>query len=379
VAAAFLLAGCIAPATPAPVTTATVPAVGPTAGPTAPTPSSAASPTTALRDVAPKGLLIGSSVVGGGHLSATDHPQPFETDQAYRQLLATQFSTLTPENALKWAEVEPARDQYDFAAADAVVAFAEQHGQQVRGHNLLWYQDNPAWLTGGSFSKAELTQILHDHISTVVGHYKGKIAAWDVANEIFDESGNVRAGNPFIDALGIDIVGDAFRWAHEADPAAVLYLNDYNVETSTAKRLAYVNLVQQLQGQGVPIGGMGVQSHLALKYPPFPPDFQNTLEAFAGLGLDVAITELDVRVQLGADGTAPEALLETQADWYAKVVAACLAVPKCVSITMWGAPDTYSWVPTYFPDEGAATPFADAATPKPAFAAMVAALRKGRL
>ena len=321
--------------------------------------------------------LVGSSVVGGGHLAGTDHPQPFETDQAYRQLLATQFSTLTPENALKWAEVEPARDQYDFASADAVVAFAEQHGQQVRGHNLLWYQDNPAWLMGGTFTKDELRQILKDHISTVVGRYKGKIGAWDVANEIFDESGSVRPGNPFIDALGIDIVADAFRWAHEADPAAVLYLNDYNVESNPAKQRAYVGLVTQLQAESVPIGGMGIQGHLDLQYPPFP-DFQGAIKAFADLGVDVAITELDVRMPLAADGKATQAQLTTQADWYAKVAAACLAVPRCVSITMWGLPDTYSWVPTFFPDEGAATVFADASTPKPAFAAFAAALNAGR-
>ncbi|OJV81351.1 MAG: 1,4-beta-xylanase [Cellulomonas sp. 73-92] len=369
VVALLALGACTGPAEPPPTSTSTEPVAS--------EPRPSASPTVSLRTVAPKDLLIGSSVVGGGHLSGTDHPQPLESDAAYRQLLATQFATLTPENALKWASVEPARDTYDFAAGDAAVAFAEQHGEQVRGHNLMWHQSNPAWLTEGGFTPDQLRQILHDHISTVVGHYRGRIAAWDVANEIFDDYGRLQAGDPFTDALGVGIVADAFRWAHEADPAAVLYLNDYNVESSAAKRQAYLDLARQLLAQGVPLGGMGIQGHLSLQYPPFPPDFRSTLQAFADLGLDVAITELDVRMALtGGEATGDQ--LATQADWYRQAVAGCLAVARCVSVTMWGLPDTYSWVPATFTGQGAATPFIDDSTAKPAFDALVAALQAGR-
>ena len=387
VAALVTLAGCTGSTDPS-RPTATVPS------PVAPDTASA-SPTITLRSVAPKGLLVGSSVAGGG--KSTDGAEPLDVDPAYRQLLRTQFSTLTPENALKWINVEPARDQYDFAVGDAIVAFAEQHGEQVRGHNLMWYRSNPTWLTKGNFTADELRQILHDHISTVVGHYKGKMAAWDVANEIFDQSGKLTPGNPFTDKLGIGIVADAFRWAHEADPAAVLYLNDFNVETSTTKRQAYLDFIQQLQAQGVPIGGMGIQSHLSLQTRTFPKDYGKTLKAFADLGIDVAVTELDVTIPAQGDqpSTAPTstaapgsakgstvqptaAQLATQASWYTKVVQACLAVPRCVSITMWGVPDDYSWVPGTGPDHGAGTPFADDVTPKPAFAALVAALQQGR-
>jgi endo-1,4-beta-xylanase len=366
-AALLALGACTGPAKPGP-TGGTFP--GPDGAPSTPS-------VVTLRGVAPKGLLVGSSVVGGGHLAGTVDTQPLQTDAAYRELLGTQFSSLTPENALKWDNVEPVRDQYDFAAGDAIVAFAQQHGEQVRGHNLMWYRSNPAWLTKGSFSADELRQILHDHISAVVGRYKGKIAAWDVVNELFDQNGRLQPGNPFTDQLGVGIVADAFRWAHEADPAAVLYINDFNVETSATKRAAYLDLVRQLKGQGVPIGGMGIQSHLSLQTTTFPKDYGKTLKAFGELGVDVAVTELDVRMPLhGGQATADQ--LATQATWYKQAVQACLAVPRCVSITMWGVPDTYSWVPKTYPDQGAATVFADDVTPKPAFAAMVTALQAGR-
>ena len=347
----------------------------PATSPPAPV-TTAGADTRALRDVAPDGVLVGSSVVGGGHLADTGTSDPFGTDDAYRTLLATQFSSLTPENALKWASVHPERDRYDFAAADAVVDFAEQHGQAVRGHNLLWYQSNPAWLLGGTFTDDELRAILHDHVTTVVGHFKGRISAWDVANEIFDEDGTLRPEIPFVDRLGIEAVADAFRWAHDADPAAVLYLNDFDVESSAPKRQAYLDLVGQLQAQGVPVDGFGVQGHLSLDSP-FPTDLEATLEGFANLGLDVAITELDVRIPL--HGSPPsDAQLALQADYYRQAVTACLAVDRCRSVTVWGAPDTYSWVPSFFPNDGAATPFADDTTLKPAFAAMAEALAAGR-
>lgn len=342
--------------------------------PAAPAPGPAPSDTDggpALRDLAPDGVLVGSSVVGGGHVS----DDPFTTDDAYRALLAGQFSSLTPENALKWESVHPGRDRYDFAAADAVVDFAEQHHQQVRGHNLLWSQQNPGWLTGGHFSDDELRGILRDHITTVVGHFKGRIAAWDVANEVYDDQGDVVPGNPFLEQLGTGILADAFRWAHQADPDAVLYLNDYGVESSKDKRDAYRDLVKKLQDEDVPVGGMGLQGHLSLD-DPFPSDLADTLDEFAGLGLDVAVTELDVRIRLHGDEPDDDQLAD-QADYFRKAVTACLDVDRCRSVTLWGSPDTYSWVPSTFPDEGAATPWADDATPKPAYAALAQALAAG--
>ena len=338
-------------------------------------PAASPSPTTSpvaleptLRDSAPDGFFVGVSVGGGGHLGAHSP----EDDPAIAQLVTTQFSSVTPENAAKWEVVQPAQGTYDFTALDAIVDAAQAAGQRVRGHNLLWHQQNPAWLTSGTFTPDELRTILHDHITTVVGRYAGRIAEWDVANEIFDDSGVLRSENPWIAALGPGIVADAFRWAHEADPAAKLFLNDYNLEQSGAKVDAYVKLAQQLLAEGVPVGGIGIQGHLATQYGG-PSGLQSVIQKFADLGLDVEITELDVRLT----NTANVDLLE-QGQYYAQVVKACLAVARCTGITVWGVSDKDSWVPTTFPQEGSALLFDEALHPKPSFEAFRDALSAGR-
>ena len=340
--------------------------------PSSPAPS-AVSLEPALRDAAPDGFFVGAAVGGGGHLGGNDTLKLPDV----AGLVGKQFSSVTPENAAKWEVIEPSQGTFDFGPMDEVVAFAQAHGQRVRGHNLLWHSQNPAWLTSGSLTPDQLRQILHDHISAVVGRYAGKVAQWDVANEIFDDSGQPRQENPFIKALGIGIVADAFRWAHEADPHAVLFLNDFGVETPGPKVDAYVALVKQLQADGVPVGGFGIQGHLASQYG-FPGGLQGVMQQLADLGLDVEVTELDVRVPVSAAGEAQRVDVLEQARWYGKVATACLAVARCTGITVWGVSDRYSWVPTTFPGEGAALLFDDALAPKPAFAAFREALAAGR-
>ncbi|MBX3031070.1 MAG: endo-1,4-beta-xylanase [Chloroflexi bacterium] len=316
-------------------------------------------------------VTLGSSVVGFGHLLGSGRAQPFVTDPAYRQLLLDHFDGLTPENQLKWEVVHPVQDRYDFGPADAIVAFAEEHGMPVRGHALLWHNQNPAWLVADRYTDDELRDILRDHVTTVVGRYAGRIGQWDVANEILDDAGNARSENPFIARLGMGIVADAFRWAHAADPDATLFLNDYNVEAIGPKSDAYLALARDLLAEGVPVGGFGVQGHLALQYP-FPSTLEANLQRFADLGLELAITELDVRMRLAGDPT--DTQLTAQADIYRRVAEACLAVDACTSITLWGSPDAYSWVPGFFAGEGAATPFDADGTPKPAWDALQEAL-----
>src|SRR5690606_25216993 len=144
-----------------------------------------------LRWAAPEGFFIGTAVAGGGHHLEQDYPDPFTSDHKYRKVLAQQFSSVSPENQMKWEYIHPEPDRYDFEMADAIVDFAEHNGQVVRGHTLLWHSQNPAWLEEGDYSPEELRESLHDHITTVVGRYAGRIQQWDVANEIFDEQGNL--------------------------------------------------------------------------------------------------------------------------------------------------------------------------------------------
>ena len=335
----------------------------------------------ALRNQAPRDLAIGSAVWGQKQLMGYDPAAPTE----YQQVLGAQFSSLTPENDMKWDAVHPAPDVYDFASADALVAYAKANHQQVRGHTLLWHSQNPAWVTEASktWTCDQARDVLEDHIRTVVGHFKGEIYEWDVANEIFQDTwdnGGVKLrteANPFFKACSDDPVAlleDAFRWAHDADPDAVLFLNDYNAEGINEKTDAYYALAQRMLADGTPLGGFGAQAHLSLQYG-FDTTLQANFERFAALGLQVAVTEADVRIPLleGETGPTPEQVA-TQAERYDGLLQACLNVKACSSFTVWGFPDANSWVPDVFPGEGWATIFEDDYSPKPAFDAMLESL-----
>jgi endo-1,4-beta-xylanase len=331
-----------------------------------------------LRWAAPEGFYVGTAVAGGGHHLEQDYPDPFTSDRKYRKILGQQFNSVSPENQMKWEFIHPERDRYDFGAADAIVEFAERHGQVVRGHTLLWHSQNPEWLEQGDFSEEELREILREHITTVVGRYAGRIQQWDVANEIFDEQGSLRTqDNIWIRELGPDIVADAFRWAHEADPKAKLFFNDYGVESDNAKSDAYYALAQDLLEQGVPVHGFSVQAHLSMRYG-FPGDLRQNLERFDALGLETAVTELDVRMDLPESGVPTDAQQKQQADWYQRVLEACLAVEECNSFTIWGFTDKYSWVPVFFQGEGSATVMTEDFARKPAFHALRATLQKAQ-
>ena len=319
-----------------------------------------------LRQAAPRDLRIGTAVAGGGHHVDQPYPDPFPNDRTYRRVLAREFSSVSPENQMKWEFIHPERNRYNFGPADAIVKFARQNGQAVRGHTLLWHSQNPAWLEEGTFTKAELRSILKSHIFTVVGHYRGKIHQWDVANEIFNENGEYRQENIFIRELGPGIVADAFRWAHQADPRAQLFLNDYGVDWPGVKVDAYEALARQLLADRVPLHGFASQAHLSMRYGA-PDQLRAVLQRFDDLGLKTAITELDVRMDLPEGGVPTAEQLQTQAQYYKTALDACLAVDDCNSFTIWGFTDKYSWVPVFFPAEGAATVMGDDFEKKPAY------------
>ncbi|MFG1825270.1 endo-1,4-beta-xylanase [Microbispora bryophytorum] len=299
--------------------------------------------------------------------SATDNPE--FSDAAYLKILGSEFNSTTAGNALKWYATEPQQGVFDFTQGDQVLDFARKHHMSFRAHTLVWHNQLPDWLNNGTFTADQLRAILKNHILTEARHYRGKVYSWDVVNEAFNEDGTYR-DTIFYRTLGPGYIADALRWAREADPHAKLYLNDYNLEAIGPKSDAYYTLVKQLKAQGVPIDGVGFQGHLALQYG-YPDTLQQNLQRFADLGLDVAITELDIRMYVPAD----EAKLATQADWYARVTKACLAVRRCVGITIWDYTDKYSWIPAVFQGEGAALPYDENLQPKPAYDAIRDALR----
>jgi endo-1,4-beta-xylanase len=325
-----------------------------------------------LRSLAAEtGLRIGTAVT------------PFELNTpAYTKITGDQFSVVTPGNEMKWQVVEPTQGTYDWSAADRLVTFAQQHGQLVRGHVLLWHNQLPDWLTSGvangTIDDVQLRNLLHKHITDEVTHFKGKIWQWDVANEFFTDS-NPSTINPndfWISHLGTGIIADAFRWAHAADPHALLFYNDYNIageDGSNAKSDAAFAFVQQLRAQDVPIDGVGDQGHLDTQYG-FPTLMTQDLQRFGTAGFKVAITEADVRTFVettDANQTPTDNLaLFAQPYEYDQMLKACLAVRQCISFTVWGFGDADSWIPGFFTGEGYADIYDVNLNPKPAYTAL---------
>jgi endo-1,4-beta-xylanase len=299
--------------------------------------------------------------------SATDNPEL--TDAPYVATLGSEFGQITPGNSMKWDTIEPAQGTFNYTKGDAVVALAQSHNQLVRGHTLVWHNQLPSWVTNGGFSATALDAVLKNHITNEVSHYKGQLYAWDVVNEPFNDDGTYRT-SVFYNTLGVDYIAKALTYAHAADPAAKLYINDYNIDGTGAKADAMYALAKSLLAAGVPLNGIGFQGHLAIQYG-FPTAMQANLQRFADLGLDVAITELDVRMVLPRDSTKDA----TQATYYHDAVAACVAVTRCVGITIWDYTDKYSWVPSTFSGQGAALPWDENLVKKPtAYNAIVTAL-----
>ncbi|MFG1753482.1 endo-1,4-beta-xylanase [Streptosporangium sandarakinum] len=292
-------------------------------------------------------------------------------EASYRTIAATEFNQVTPENAMKWDATEPSRNQFNFSGADAVVAFAAQNGQQVHGHTLVWHSQTPSWVE--NLDATTLRSAMNNHIATVVGRYADNpvVKSWDVVNEAFNEDGTMR-DSFWYRKLGSGYIADAFRAARAADPDVKLCINDYNVEGVNAKSTAMYNLVKTLRGQGVPIDCVGFQGHLSLQYG-FPGQVKENAQRFADLGVDVRFTEIDVRMAVPRD-SAKDA---RQATYYRNVMDACLAVSRCVGVTIWGFTDKYSWVPDTFPGEGAALPYDENYGRKPAYTAIHDALAAG--
>ncbi len=284
------------------------------------------------------------------------------SDPAYAALTSAQFSTVTPENVMKWDAVEPTQGTYTWTAADQLVSYARANGQKVRGHTLVWQNQLPAWLTGGTFTNDQLKALLKKHITDEVTHFKGNIWQWDVVNEAFNDDGTMR-DTPWLRAIGPEYIADAFRWAHAADPKALLFYNDYNIEGMGPKSDAVYALLAQLKHEGVPVDGVGLQGHLDTQYG-LPGDMTGNLQRFALLHLYSAFTEVDVRTFVPVTNVE----LLAQSAGYNAMLQACLAVSRCISYTVWGWSDKWSWVPGVFAGEGAADLYDENYAPKPALA-----------
>lgn len=315
-------------------------------------------------------------------------------DERAAAVVRREFGTISPENALKWGAIHPKPGVFNFVDADAYVAFGEANKMAIIGHNLVWHQNTPDWVFEG-MTRDALLERLRDHIHTVVGRYKGRIKGWDVVNEAIAMDGSMRE-SPWFKIIGPDYVEKAFQFAHEADPAAELYYNDYSLEVP-AKRKGALALVKRLKDAGIPITGAGLQSHDRLDWPKLE-EADATIRDFAALGLKVNITELDIDVlpatakpdaeltQTGkADakldpyrGGLPDAVQQQLANRYGDLFRIYLRYPGIIDrVTFWNVTDAESWL-NQFPVKGRTnypTLFDRQGQPKPAYDAVLKAAK----
>jgi endo-1,4-beta-xylanase len=331
--------------------------------------------TPSLRDVAQEaGLLIGAAV------------RPAQlSEPAYALTLAREFNMVEAEDAMKWWVLRPDAQTYDFRQGDEVVRFAMAHGMKVRGHCLVWGRYNPDWLTQGHVTPRQLSRILHQHIRRVMKHYAGKVFAWDVVNEALDEKGNVRDSLWYnqpgigLSGQGTSYIAQTFRWAHQADPGALLFYNEAEGEGLNGKSDAIYAMVEDFRRRQVPIDGVGLQMHV----PALDVDasaIEANIARLTALGLQVHITELDISVPVDSRGRARSEDLESQALLYRAIVRACLNHRGCTAIQTWGFTDKYSWIGSHSRGaRGAALPFDRMYEPKAAYGAIFEAISEGGL
>ena len=286
-------------------------------------------------------------------LGAAVSLKPAQEDDAYRDAFLRTFSSITPENAMKWSVVHPMPDRWEFEEADALVAMAERTGRRVRGHPLVWDQQLPGWAGEG-----DVEANLRTHIRRLATRYRGRVDQWDAVNEPLENDGTMTP-NLFQDAMGERWIDVAFETARKADPKAELFLNEIGAEQGP-KFDALIALAKRLKARGVPIDGIGLQGHTDSEDYPRRATFDKALKAIDRLGLKAEITELDV------EGAEPKA--------FAAAASACAAAPNCTGVTVWGVTDRWSWIGA----DKAPLPFDADGKAKPALAALTRALARDK-
>ena len=286
-------------------------------------------------------------------------PRTFKGDEA--ELVLTEFNSITAENAMKMGPIHPEENKYFWDQADAIVDFAQKSNLKIRGHNLCWHEQAPRWIftdsKGDTVSKEVLLKRLKDHIFTVVNRYKGKIYAWDVVNEAISDNPNEFLRNSaWYKICGDDFIIKAFEYAHEADPNALLFYNDYNTERPEKRERIY-KLLKQLVDAKVPIHGVGLQAHWSI-YEPTEQELRDAIEKYSSLGLQIHFTEVDMSIYpwekerrakkpTDIDKLTPE-LEQKQIDQYKMVFKVFREYKdKVTSVTFWNVSDRYTWLDTY--------------------------------
>jgi endo-1,4-beta-xylanase len=302
----------------------------------------------ALRDI------VGSSFALGAAVS----PDLLDASNPHRKLILKHFDAMVAGNAMKPESLEPKEGTFNFAPADKIADFASLTGMRLRGHTLVWHNQTPAWFFADSAdpAKSATKEVLlareKAYIQAVVGHYKGQVKSWDVVNEVLSDGSGLRTGkdnSKWFDIAGADYIEKAFVWAHQADPDAELVINDYNLESSAAKREAMYALVKGLLAKKVPVNGIGIQMHISVGAPSIA-EIKTTIERFAELGVKVLVTELDVSIYESSSEAYRDpspAVLAAQAKRYADLFALFkeeAAKKRLDTVILWGSADDDSWL-----------------------------------
>ena len=313
-----------------------------------------------LRDLAERNGIYVGAAAWTTHLA----------DPTHREVLSREFNMLTPEHEAKFCMISTGPGEYDFSRVDQLVEFAEEHSMAIHGHTLLWHECSPDWVENADFSREEAIEVLREHITTVVGRYKGRILYWDVVNEAFD--GARLRDTAWLRMIGEDYIELAFQFAHEADPDARLLYNDYGAEAMNAKSDAIYAMAQDFIERGIPIHGIGMQGHFTLDSINFSSIAQN-MQRLGELGLEVQLTEVDIKYL----GETDAETLRRQARDYYRLMETCLDADNCTAFITWGVTDRFSWLrDVSFFNNPTVEPllFADDYTPKPAYYAVISLL-----
>jgi endo-1,4-beta-xylanase len=296
-----------------------------------------AEPLRALADQ--RGFLVGGAV--------RLYPET-RSDPQYWETFKREYNIVVPEHVMKFAWTQPERNVFDFSQGDFLVDFAEANGMKVRAHALVWHESNNLWVHRYQKSSADLREILREHVLKVAGHFRGKVLSWDVVNEAIGDDGNVSDEGPWpkIDELAGrapgDYVRDAFRWAREADPKALLFYNDYGAETINAKSDGIYRFLRELKSEDVPVDGVGFQAHVSYDQDIPEASLRANFKRFSDLGLVIHITEMDVAIPDDKKNDADA--LQLQARQYEKFMRVCLETRGCQAFLTWGLTDKYSWI-----------------------------------
>jgi endo-1,4-beta-xylanase len=290
----------------------------------------------------------------------------------YREKLLKHFNTLTPENSFKFHRLQPSTGVFDWSQADELISFAQQNNKVIHGHTLVWGEYLPEWVKN---YQGDFEQLLKKHITTVMTRYRGKIVAWDVVNEAFDDEGRLK-NNLWREKIGDDYIEKAFIWAREADPDALLFYNDYNLEAKSKKLNAVTSMLMTLKSSGTPLDGVGIQMHVAYNYPS-DRQIKNALKVLSGTGLKVHVSELDVVINQNGTVKAPTFnLLKEQKKRVKTIVEAYGELPpeSRYAVTLWGLSDADTWIRYTFSRNDWPLLFDDNYEIKPAFCGFIEGL-----